>query len=439
MTDPTVVWPNNENKQAFVLAGNYDTADIVCHVNNSPAPDFVEVAAGDFINLQWTDWPISHIGPIITYLANAGGDFSQVDTVNLQFVKIEELGLIRNSTDKSKPQGYYAANKLIDSGNKWMFQVPDYVAPGNYVVRHEIIALMGAIHLGHAQHYPQCINIKVTGNGKDPIASGVRAKDFYKATDPGIQVMIYKDIDYQIPGPKLYQPNGAVPPVESTTPVVTPSPQRTSVAPVVIPSTTLTSAPIRAKNATAFPSFHYVPHQTQAAASTPSRKPWGKPNTDKAAEYTYDFSGLSGVNSGTEESAVKPSGAGHTEGTTESAGAGKTEGATESASAGKTEGETEGATEGASSGYPDGTTEHTGGGQTNGAKTYYYSPPVKENHPKPKPESHQISSSFSPEDFTLPKGATVEQLIAFLEKLLKALKEKVLHRRRKYARDFSME
>lgn len=446
-TDPTVVWRSNENKQAFVLAGNYDSPDFVCHVDSSPASDFVEVNAGDSLNLKWTNWPVSHIGPIITYIANAKGDFSQVDKVNLPFVKIEELGLIHNSTDKkNKPEGYYAANKLIDAGNHWTIKIPDYVAPGNYIVRHEIIALMGAIHLDHAQHYPQCINVKVTGKGKDPIARGTRAKDLYKATDPGIQIMIYKDLDYHIPGPKLYKPSGASPANFYETEAAVSSAQPTPATPVGLPSSTpisvglplstpisvglplstpisvASSAPYRATNATAFPPYHHKPTQTPAAASTPSSKPVNNPNTGKADEYTYDFSGLNGDQSATEAGAVEDSGANQTEGNHESASSGNSQGTTDGGDAGPSKE----------------TPKQTGPGQTGGQKTYNYNGLGQETHPKATPTYDDASSSFSPADFDLPKNATVEQLIAFLEKLLKKLKAKALNTKRRYARDFSM-
>lgn len=436
MTDPTVVWRNNEDKQAFILAGNYDTPDIVCHVDSSPASDAIELKAGDSMNFQWTEWPLSHRGPIMSYLANAGDDFSKVDKVNLQFVKIEELGLIHNTTDKADLQGYYAADKLRDSGNRWTITIPNYVAPGNYVVRNEIIALMGAKVLGQAQHYPQCINIKVTGNGKDPIASGVRAKDFYKATDPGIQVDIYQNFNYQIPGPKLYQPNGAVPVVGSTAPAAIPSAQVTSASPVIVASTVASAAiasitpvslpsgvPLPASNATAFPSFHYLPSKSRAAAaaSTPSSEPSKTSNTDKGGDYTYEFPGLGDGKTGTEESAPKKAGTGPTKGATESTGTGPTKGTTESTGT-------------------KGVTKSAGTGTTGGAKTYDYSPAVDTNEKPPTstPGNEKASSFFSAKDLTLPKGATVEQLIAFLEKLLQALKAKALNGRRTRARDFSM-
>lgn len=427
MTDPTVIWRSDEAKHAFVLAGNYGSPDFVCHVNGSPASDFIEVKAGDPVNLKWTKWPTSHIGPAITYMANAKGDFSQVDKNNLAWVKIEELGLIHNSTNPKKvPQGYYATNKLIDADGDWTITIPEYAAPGNYIIRHELIALMGAIHLGHAQHYPQCINIKVTGNGKDPLYAGTLAKDLYKATDPGIQVGIYIDLDYKIPGPKLYKPKGGAPgylyeteaAISSAAPTAAPSAAPTpapsaalSPAPSAgFPLTTLisvpSSAPHRGVNATAFPIYHPKPVQTPAAASSSPSKPANTPNPGKAGQYTYDFSGLNDDSSNTE------------------AGAEKNEGTDKSTSAG---------TDGVGAGSYQGTTTQTGG-----PKEYNYSGLEQETKPTPTPTNDE-TSSFSAEDFDLPKGATLEQLIAYLEKLLTKLKAAVLNKKRSYPRDFSMD
>ena len=419
MTDPTVVWRTNEAKQAFVLAGNYASPDFVCHVNGSPASDFIEVRAGDPINLQWTKWPTSHIGPAITYMANAKGDFTKVDKVNLAFVKIEELGLIHNSTNKkAKPEGYYATNKLIDAGDKWTITVPAYVAPGNYIIRHELIALMGAVHLGHAQHYPQCINVKVTGNGKDPLYAGTRAKDLYKPTDPGIQIMIYQDLDYKIPGPKLYKPRGGAPghfyETEAAISLAPPAPAPSAGFPLTTLISVPSSAPHRGVNATAFPPYHPKPVQTPAAASSSPSKPANTPSLGKAGQYTYDLSGVNDENSATEDGDETESGAEQNEGNGESTSTGKTQGPPDGA------------------GSYQGTTKQTGA-----PKTYNYSGPEQETKPTPTPTKDE-TSSFSPEDFDLPKGASIEQIIAFLETLLGKLKDAVLNKKRSYARDFSM-
>ena len=82
--------------------------------------------------------------------------------------------------------------------------VPSTLAPGNYVFRHEIIAMHGAGSQNGAQNYPQCFNIEITGSGTDN-PEGVLATEFYTATDPGILFNPYTTLtSYDIPGPPLY-------------------------------------------------------------------------------------------------------------------------------------------------------------------------------------------------------------------------------------------
>jgi len=38
-------------------------------VGSEPAPLHAPVRAGDVVNLRWTHWPDSHMGPVITYMA----------------------------------------------------------------------------------------------------------------------------------------------------------------------------------------------------------------------------------------------------------------------------------------------------------------------------------------------------------------------------------
>ena len=173
------------------------------------------VAAGDKVNLKWSQWPESHHGPVLDYLANCNGDCTTVDKTTLKFNKIAESGLI----DDSKPPGYWGADKLREAGASWTVTIPQCIAPGNYVLRHEIIALHGAFKIDNAQNYPQCINLKVTGGGTNALASGASPTTFYKDSDPGIMVGIYNPIKYVIPGPPVWScgtpagtstgPNGA--------------------------------------------------------------------------------------------------------------------------------------------------------------------------------------------------------------------------------------
>lgn len=92
---------------------------------------------------------------------------------------------------------------LIKNNFSWDLTIPN-LAPGNYVLRHEIIALHAAGQTGGAQAYPQCINIQVSGSGTIKPSGGVPATSFYKATDPGITFNLFsKFTSYTVPGPAL--------------------------------------------------------------------------------------------------------------------------------------------------------------------------------------------------------------------------------------------
>lgn len=112
-----------------------------------------------------------------------------------RFFKIDEKGL---------NNGSWASDELIANNASWAVTIPSSIAPGNYVLRHEIIALHGAGSVDGAQLYPFCINLEVTGSGTD-VPAGTLGTALYNETDPGILVNIYvDDLDYVIPGPALY-------------------------------------------------------------------------------------------------------------------------------------------------------------------------------------------------------------------------------------------
>ena len=51
----------------------YASPDIICHLGATPAGAAAPVNAGDILEIQWTPWPASHLGPVIDYLANCNG------------------------------------------------------------------------------------------------------------------------------------------------------------------------------------------------------------------------------------------------------------------------------------------------------------------------------------------------------------------------------
>lgn len=154
---------------------------------------------------QWTKWSETHHGPLITYLANCNGDCSTVDKTTLEFFKIDEGGLV----DDSSVPGTWASDIMINNNNTWTSTIPIDIGPGNYVVRHEIIALHGAGSEDGAQNYPQCLNLEITGSGT-LAPSGTLGEKLYTSKDAGILVNIYAPItSYTIPGPPMYNASGS--------------------------------------------------------------------------------------------------------------------------------------------------------------------------------------------------------------------------------------
>lgn len=190
----SVGWSAQNLDNGFVEPNAASTSDIACHKSAVAASNFATVAAGGSVTLQWDTWPESHKGPVLDYIApfntNAG---------SLSFAKIAESGLISGSNP-----GTWAADELVANGNSWTVQIPSSIAPGQYVLRHEILALHSAGNANGAQFYPQCVNIEVTGGGST-VPSGSPATSFYSASDPGVLFNLYESFDsYPIPGPALF-------------------------------------------------------------------------------------------------------------------------------------------------------------------------------------------------------------------------------------------
>ncbi|KAK3401589.1 glycosyl hydrolase family 61-domain-containing protein [Sordaria brevicollis] len=259
---PVVVgWTASNTDNGFVAPDAFSSADIICHRNSANAKGHAVVKAGDKISIQWDTWPESHHGPVIDYLANCGAAGCEtVEKTALEFFKIDEVGLV----DGSAAPGKWGSDQLIENGNSWLVQIPENIAPGFYVLRHEIIALHSAGDANGAQNYPQCFNLQVTGSGTEKPA-GVKGTELYTPNDEGIRFNIYRSLtSYPVPGPapikgavNVQQARSAI--TASATaltglanaPVATAAPATTTAA---APAATTTSAVVAAPTTTLIPS-----------------------------------------------------------------------------------------------------------------------------------------------------------------------------------------
>jgi cellulase len=199
-------WSASNLGNTFVPPSSFHTSDITCHFNATPGALHVNITAGDTLKLQWNEWPISHIGPVISYLAACNKSCSKVDKNELQWVKIDELGWL-NSTgwDDLDLGGTWASNVLIANEFHWIVKIPEVLMAGYYTLRHEIIALHVAEDLNGAQAYPQCVNLRVEGAGLKSLDDGVQGSNLYGMRDTGILIDVHQNIHgYSIPGPPIW-------------------------------------------------------------------------------------------------------------------------------------------------------------------------------------------------------------------------------------------
>jgi hypothetical protein len=261
---PTVVgWAAGNTDNGFVAPDAFASGDIICHKSATNAGGHAVVAAGDKIFIQWNTWPESHHGPVIDYLANCGdAGCEKVDKTTLEFFKIDEVGLV----DGTSAPGVWGSDQLIANNNSWMVQIPSNIAPGNYVLRHEIIALHSAGQANGAQNYPQCFNLQITGSGTATPA-GTLGTALYKADDAGILANIYTSpVTYEIPGPALI--DGAAS-IEQTSSAITASGTAVTGSATAAPSAT---SPAAVTTTTASSSVNggatQLPATSTAAAAT---------------------------------------------------------------------------------------------------------------------------------------------------------------------------
>lgn len=246
-------WTEDATDLGFVDGSGYSGEDIICHKDATPGAISADVKAGGKVELQWTDWPESHHGPVITYLANCNGDCSSVDKTALEFFKIDAAGLI----DDSNVPGTWASDNLISNNNSWTVTIPSSIAAGNYVLRHEIIALHSAGETNGAQNYPQCMNLKVTGGGSDK-PTGTKGTALYKNTDAGIKVNIYTSMDsYEMPGPALYSgaSSGSATAAASTAAATTAAATQAATTAAPAAASSVSAAPIQSSSSFSHPQF----------------------------------------------------------------------------------------------------------------------------------------------------------------------------------------
>ncbi|KAG8747011.1 hypothetical protein FRC10_002810 [Ceratobasidium sp. 414] len=153
--------------------------NITCNKGNDPASAtlFGSVTPGTTVTFQWDQWGSSHSGPVMTYIAKCPNGCASFkgDTGNV-WVKIDQWGWDKTATPP------WGSDRLAANGAKWDVKIPAGLAPGEYLLRHEILALHVASTLGGAQFYPSCTQVKITGSGTKALPTGIALPGYLDAT-----------------------------------------------------------------------------------------------------------------------------------------------------------------------------------------------------------------------------------------------------------------
>ncbi|KAF7292602.1 hypothetical protein MIND_01158100 [Mycena indigotica] len=166
-------------------------------------PPLATVAAGSKLDVFWqtltgSGFWFHDVGPMMAYtMADCGGNCAQFDASKAKWFKIQEQGM-----DAS---GKWAQANL-DNGSPATVTIPANLKAGNYLLRHEIIALHTAQSQGGAEFYPGCVQLSVTSAGKGVPSDSetVKLPGAYKPTDAGILIDVYNMKGaYKFPGPAV--------------------------------------------------------------------------------------------------------------------------------------------------------------------------------------------------------------------------------------------
>ncbi|KAJ3571508.1 hypothetical protein NPX13_g5355 [Xylaria arbuscula] len=203
----------NDNNPVY----DVNSQDIICQKQGRTSDKIINVNPGDQIGAYFghviggaqfandPDNPIapSHKGPITAWLAKVDNAASSSKT-GLKWFKVWE----ETFNPSSKKWG---VDTMIANQGWVNFKMPQCIAPGNYLMRVEILALHSAHTSMGAQFYMSCAQLKIGGSGTFSPSQTVSFPGAYQQNDPSILVNIYGLTGQPDNGGKTYNAPGNVP------------------------------------------------------------------------------------------------------------------------------------------------------------------------------------------------------------------------------------
>jgi len=173
-------------------------ATMTCNGGTS-APISATIAAGTNITANWKQWTHQQ-GPVMVWMYSCNGEFTACDGKGSNWFKIDQLGMWGGVLDSTN-----WGTAIVMANLAWTSEIPANLKPGNYLIRHELLALHQA---NTPQFYPECAQLTVTGSGTAvPSGSYLTSIPGYATqSDPGVMIDIYSSTatTYTPPGPAVW-------------------------------------------------------------------------------------------------------------------------------------------------------------------------------------------------------------------------------------------
>ncbi|KUJ19714.1 family 61 putative glycoside hydrolase [Mollisia scopiformis] len=173
-------------------------AKMLCNTGTSAALN-ATIEAGSTITAKWAQWTHQQ-GPVMVWMYKCAGTFKACDGKGKGWFKIDQTGMTAPPLT-----GTSWGTAIVYSKLAYTSTIPKALAPGNYLIRHELLALHQA---NTPQFYPECAQLTVTGSGtQTPSGSFLTSIPGYAtSSDPGVMIDIYSSTatTYTPPGPAVW-------------------------------------------------------------------------------------------------------------------------------------------------------------------------------------------------------------------------------------------
>nr|CAB97283.2 related to cel1 protein precursor [Neurospora crassa] len=160
------------------------------------------VQAGSNVTAVWKQWTHEQ-GPVQVWLFKCPGAFgSSCKGDGKGWFKIDEMGMWGGKLNSAN-----WGTALIVKNHQWSSEIPKNMAPGNYLIRHELLALHQA---NTPQFYAECAQIVVQGSGNavPPSDYLYSIPTYAPQNDPGVTLTRDFKIDIYSSKATTYTPPG---------------------------------------------------------------------------------------------------------------------------------------------------------------------------------------------------------------------------------------